>query len=56
VRLCEPEQVDGQLLGGADALGDLVEERDLVEEPRVDPGARVDLLDGEAAAQVSTVL
>ena len=52
VPLGQPQQVGGQLLGGRDdGIRDLLDEGHLVEEPRVDAGGLVHLLDRQPAAQ-----
>ena len=49
--LGQPKQLGGQLIRRGHRFGDLVDQLDLVEEPRVDPGRVVDLLDGQPPAQ-----
>src|SRR5256885_614220 len=45
------QHVDGQARRRRDGARDLVEQDDLVEEPGVDPGRRMQLLDGGPAAE-----
>ena len=51
VPLGPAQQVGVELGGVPDLGGDLVEQRDLVEEPRVDAGRLVHLVDGRAGQQ-----